>query len=221
MWMRAIHFATPAKTFLLMTAMTAALGPSLRAQPAPIIRAHQTEIGGFVGRTFGIDQSGVMGGGNICYSVLKELMPFAEFSYFPSIGRTAAVTGIAGATASFHLPIEDFNFGFHLRIPIPKSRVIPYGVLSFGAIHINGHTEQVTFPDALNPGRFVTQALPVPASTNYATSFGGGLRYYATERLGFRAEFKGYKPRGGIGGQPIDQALGLFYRATGGFFFQF
>lgn len=212
MWMRANLSNTPAKTALLMAAMAIVMGSSLRAQPAPILRAHTTEIGGFIGASYGIDQARVMGGGNICYSVVKAVMPFAEVSYFPGIGRTASVSGISGATATFSLPITDFNFGIHLRIPIPKSRVIPYGVLSFGAIHNSAHTEQIQFPDQLNPGKFVTTPFSVPASTNYATSFGGGIRLYATERLGFRGEFKAYKPNGGID---------MFYRATGGFFFQF
>jgi hypothetical protein len=212
MWMRAIRCATPAKTALFLAAISAVLGTSLNAQPAPILRAHTTEIGGFVGASYGIDQARIMGGGNICYSVIKEIMPFAEVSYFPGIGRTAAVQGIAGGTASFSLPITDFNFGVHLRIPIPKSRVIPYGVVSFGGIHNSAHTEQISIPDTLNPGKFVPFTLNVPSATNYATSFGGGIRLYATERLGFRGEFKAYKPNGGID---------MFYRATGGFFFQF
>ena len=206
------NLSTPAKTVLLTAALAFFTGTSLHAQPAPILRAHTTEIGGFVGASYGIDQARIMGGGNICYSIVKEVMPFAEVSYFPGIGRTAAVSGIANATATFSLPITDFNFGVHLRVPIPKSRVIPYGVVSFGAIHNSSHTEQIQFPDQLNPGQFVTTSFNVPAETHYATSFGGGLRLYATERLGFRGEFKAYKPTGGID---------VFYRATGGFFFQF
>jgi len=33
------------------------------------------------------------------------------------------------------------------------------------------------------------------ATTNFAASFGGGIRYYTTERLGFRMEFKAYLTR--------------------------
>jgi hypothetical protein len=211
MWMRA-NLDPLMKTVMLTAAMAIVLGNSLHAQPAPILRAHTTEIGGFLGASYGIDKARIMGGGNICYSVIREVMPFAEVSYFPGIGRTAAVSGIQGATATFSLPITDFNFGVHLRVPIPKSRVIPYGVLSFGAIHNAAHTEQIQFPDQLNPGKFVTTPFNVGAETHFATSFGGGLRLYATERLGFRGEFKAYKPTGGID---------VFYRATGGFFFQF
>ena len=93
------------------------------AQDAPIIRKGVTEVGGFVGASYGIDQARVMGGGNVVYSLTRALMPFGEFSYFPGIGRTQPVSGLANTTESFSIPITDFNVGFHLRIPIPKSRV--------------------------------------------------------------------------------------------------
>ena len=181
----------------------------LMGQPGVIIRAHTTEIGGFVGGSYGIDQTRVMGGGNVVYAVTREIMPEAEVSYFPGIGRKFVT---AGSTQTFSVPVTDFNFGVHVRVPIPKSRVIPYGVLSFGALHFSEQTRQIQTPDLLNPGKTVTTSVSVPSSTNYATSFGGGIRVYATERLGFRGEVKAYKPNGG---------LDLFYRATGGFFFQF
>ena|ERR1035437_9831408 len=75
------------------------------------------------------------------------------------------------------------------------------------------HTDMVTIP-AQPP--FPAETLPkqIPASTNYATSFGGGIRYYASEHYGFRAEVKAYKPTGSL----ITQ---VFSRATFGFFYQF
>ena len=204
------------RTTLLLTAVLAT-GTNLSAQ---ILRSHTTEIGGFVGQTFGVEQTSTMGGGNICYSITREFMPFGEFSYFPGVGRTVPVSGLDNTTARFDLPVEDFNFGLHVRIPIPKSHVIPYGVISFGAIHVNSHDETITFPDKVNGG-FQSIKQSVPSSTNYATSFGGGLRFYTGEHWGFRVEAKGYKPTGGVGGQPVGQVLGVFYRVTGGFFYQF
>jgi len=124
-------------------------------------------------------------------------MPFAEVSYFPGIGRTQSVTGIAGGTESFSIPLLDFNAGFHIRIPIPKSRIIPYAVVSVGGIHTPQRNVTASIPDPVKPGPI----LPVPpfqvnASTDFAVSGGAGLRYYATERLGFRVEFKAYRPTG-------------------------
>ena len=189
-------------------------GVSAVAQPAPIIRKGVTEVGGFVGASYGIDQTRVMGGGNVVYSLTRTLMPFGEVSYFPGIGRTQSVTGIPGATESFSIPLTDFNFGFHLRIPIPKSRIIPYGVISFGGIHTPQRNVTATFPNPASPGQVITTPpFQVSASTDFAVSGGAGLRYYATERLGFRVEFKAYRPTGTY--------TDAFYRVTGGFFYQF
>jgi hypothetical protein len=184
-----------------------------RAQDAPIIRKGVTEVGGFVGASYGIDKARVMGGGNVVYSLTRPLMPFAEFSYFPGIGRSRNVPGIANAKESFSIPITDFNAGFHLRVPIPKSRVIPYAVISVGVIHSPQRTVSAEYPDPFNPSRKVQDSFTVQSSTDFAVSGGGGLRLYATERLGFRGEFKAYKPTGTF--------TNPFYRVTGGFFFQF
>jgi hypothetical protein len=208
-------FQRVAAVVLPLAALMFTFGSALQAQPGAILRTHTTEVGGFIGASYGVDKARVMGGGNVAFSVTRELMPFAEVSYFPGIGRTATVTGIDLANSKYSLPIQDVNFGLHFRVPIPKSRVIPYGVISFGLIHNSEHTETITYPDTLRPGQMATLQLQVPAATNFATSFGGGIRVYATERLGFRGEFKGYKPSGG------DVKLDAFYRVTGGIFFQF
>jgi hypothetical protein len=207
-----------------MGAMMMVMGSSLSGQSGAILRRGTTEIGGFAGRTFGVDTATAMGGGNISYAVLREVMVLGEFSYFPGVEQTTAVTGIPGATARIKVPLEDFNFGIHFRVPVP-GRVIPYGVISFGALHINSNTLSVSVPDPFRPGQFTVTPVPVASSSTYATSFGGGIRFYAGEHYGFRVEAKGYKPTGNVagtlGGQSISTPLGVFYRVAGGFFYQF
>jgi hypothetical protein len=199
---------------LICTCAIVLLGSALASAQAPIIRQGVTEVGGFVGASYGIDQARVMGGGNVVYSLTKALMPFGEFSYFPGIGRTQPVSGLPNTTESFSIPISDFNFGFHLRIPIPKSRIIPYAVVSVGGIHSPSRDVTATYPDPFDKSKNVTTSpFRVASSTDFAFSGGGGIRYYATERMGFRAEFKAYKPSGTFSDP--------FYRVTGGFFFQF
>jgi hypothetical protein len=202
------------RTNLVWLCAVALLALPLLAQDVPIIRQGVTEVGGFVGASYGIDQARVMGGGNVVYSLTKTFMPFGEVSYFPGIGRTQSVTGIPGATETFSVPLTDFNFGFHLRVPIPKSRIIPYAVISIGGIHSPQRSVTATFPNPVNPGQVITTPpFQVNSSTDFAFSGGGGLRYYATERLGFRVEFKAYRPSGTY--------TDAFYRVTGGFFYQF
>lgn len=199
---------------LTLVCIAVLTGVPAAAQNAPIIRQGVTEVGGFVGASYGIDKTRIMGGGNVVYSLTRILMPFGEVSYFPGIGRTQSVTGVPGAVESFSIPLVDFNAGFHVRIPIPKSRIVPYGVVSAGGIHTPQRNVTATFPDPANPGQLITlPPFQVNASTDFAVSGGAGLRYYASERWGFRAEFKAYRPTGTY--------TNPFYRVTGGFFYQF
>jgi hypothetical protein len=207
--LQTVQYRQIARAALLAATAFVFAGGCLRAQ-APILRTNTVEIGPFIGGSYGIDQARVMGGGNIVYSLTREVQLLGEVSYFPGIGRKSTVSGLNGASSTFNIPITDFNFGMHFRLPIPKSHVIPYGVISFGAIHNSAHTEHISYTNPL--GQPATTDYPVAASTNYATSFGAGIRYYVTERLGFRTEFKGYKPTGN---------LDAFYRVAGGFFYQF
>jgi hypothetical protein len=194
-------------TALLLT------GSIAMAQDAPIIRKGVVEVGGFVGGSYGIDQARVMGGGNVVYSLTRAFMPFGEISYFPGIGRSQDVVGIPGARETFSIPITDFNFGFHFRIPISKSRVIPYAIFSVGGIHSPNRNVVATYPNPADPTRQSQDQITVASETDFAVSGGAGLRYYATERWGFRGEFKAYKPTGTF--------TDPFYRVTGGFFYQF
>lgn len=180
------------------------------AQDAPIIKTHVTEVGGFVGGTFRVDHTRVMGGGNIVYSLTRVIMPFAEVSYFPGIEQRSAGSQ-PGSYVLYKVPFTAFNAGLHVRVPIPRSRIIPYGLIAAGALHEGANTSTNVDPtgfalSAHNPSRLL-----------YATSFGGGLRYYVNERLGFRGEVEGYVPV--VGATSVK--IGTFYRVAAGFFFQF
>jgi hypothetical protein len=94
--------------------------------------------------------------GPVTASTRLEL--WVAVSYFPGIGRSQQVVGIAGASQVFSLPLVNFNAGFHLRIPIPKSRIIP-GVISAGGIHTLERTLNVSYPN--------------PSSTSSKTGFVG------------------------------------------------
>jgi hypothetical protein len=203
-------WCSPAKRAVLGLAIasTAAL-----AQDVAILRKHTTEVGGFVGASYGVDKSRIMGGGNITYSLFTNLLPYAEVSYFPGIGRESAVSGITGAKAVFSLPATDFNFGVHLRVRLPNTRIVPYAVLGAGGMHLSGGTEIIESRNPLDPTRIDRTSVPRAPETSYATNFGGGFRLYAKEHLGFRGEFKAYKLS--------NDAFPVFYRVTGGFFFQF
>ena len=129
------------------------------------------EAGGFVGGSYGIDRTRAMGGGNIVYVPTKGtvgIMPFVEVSYFPGIGRTQKVVGVSGATETFSVPLMDFNGGLHLRVRIPHSNIIPYGVIGVGGIHSPQRSVTATFPNPRTPARSLPRQLfrstPLPAS---------------------------------------------------------
>jgi hypothetical protein len=197
--------------------VTALAGAALGQGSAAIMRQGVPEVGGFVGASYGILQTHVMGGGNVVYSLRRTFMPFGEVSYFPGVGQTVttSVSGLAGATQTHvNLPLTDFNAGFHIRFPIARSRVIPYGVMSVGGLHFSDHSFPVTFVIPGTGGQTTTVQAMASGETEFAVSGGGGIRYYTTEHYGFRAEFKAYKPTNGT-------YTNAFYRVAFGFFYQF
>lgn len=174
----------------LLLAAVGSLG--LSAQTASVVRSGSYEVGGFVGASYGIDDFRWMGGANVTYAANKYILPYAEFSYFPGIGRKQSRT-IPGLSKpvdiSYNIPLTDFHGGVHIRMPIREFPIVPYGVFGVGMIHaperqfnVNVEGIQVPFTSA--------------ATTNAAVNFGGGLRYYINQRFGIRAEAKAYKPTG-------------------------
>lgn len=186
---------------------------SALAQDAPVIRAHTFEVGLFTGASYGIDEARVMGGGNVSFGLTKQILPYVEFSYFPGIGRKQE--GIFPGTGrpfttSYSIPIADFHGGVHIRFVRAERRVVPYGVFGMGVLHSFDRTVDATYSDASGP--FNRVQLDVPSRNDFAVNFGGGIRFYLTQRFGFRLEAKAYKPTG-----PFNDVFG---KAEAGIFFQ-
>jgi hypothetical protein len=180
----------------------------LSAQTASVVRSGSYEVGGFVGASYGIDDFRWMGGANVTYAANKYILPYAEFSYFPGIGRkdTRTIPGLSQpVNISYSIPLSDFHGGVHIRMPIREFPIVPYGVFGVGMIHaperqFNVNVEGIQVP------------FTAPASTDAAINFGGGLRYYINQRFGIRAEAKAYKPMG--------QFTNMFGKVEFGFFIQ-
>ena len=188
------------------------LGPTLTAQVAPIVRKGSTELGVFIGSSYGTDAFRVMGGGNVSYSVTKVFMPYAEFSYFPGLPRQA--DGGVGANgnqivAKYDLPLADFHVGVHVRFPLAEHRFVPYGVFGVGGVHNYSTSYDFSFVAAGTPR---TQTVPVPADNSFAVNFGGGLRYYINQKYGIRFEAKVYKATGIINDIFSKYEFGFFYQ---------
>ncbi len=203
---------------LVVAVLALAAAPALQAQ-APLIRTGNTEIGGFIGSSFGAGSGDfrVMGGGNVVYAASRNIMPYGEFSYFVQplpASAFVALPASAPAKFTFSIPLTDFHGGVHIRFPVKQHPLVPYGALGVGVLHSLERKETVTIPAS---GGFPASTLTptVPGQSNFAVNFGGGLRYYATERFGFRIEAKGYKPTGDIG-----KVVGVFGKVEFGFFYQ-
>src|SRR5579884_1718570 len=195
---------------ILVLLLTAAIC-QLSAQVS-VVRTNSFEIGGFGGASYGIDQFRAMGGGNVTYAINKYILPYVEYSYFPGIGRSinGTFTGTGNPyQASYSIPLSDFHGGVHIRIPIREKPIVPYLVFGAGALTHFQHTVTASYTSASG----ITQIpLVVPAGTDFATNFGGGIRFYVTQRFGFRVEAKAYKPTGAF--------TDVFGKVEGGIFIQ-
>lgn len=191
----------------------------IRASDVPWLKQNTWELGGFVGASYGVDESRIMGGGNLTYSALRNILPYVEVSYFPSIQRTLTRPDpISGTdTIKYDVPLADVNFGIHARVQVPHTPIVPYAVLGFGLLHELQSTQTTIQPN--DTGGYYSTPSTVAASTNYATNFGGGVRIYLSESFGLRGEFKGYELTGG----PLKNDLhyNRLWRATFGVFWQF
>src|SRR4051794_31381925 len=157
---------------------------SMYGQSAPFLSPHTFEVVGFVGSSYGLDEFRVMGGGNVTYGINRYILPYAEFSYFPGLPRE-----VSGSfprtnetfTAKFTVPISDFHAGVHIRFPIHESRIVPYAVFGLGGLHTYGRTVDAEY--TLPGGGRGTLQIPVDSSTDFAVNWGGGLRFYTTQRF--------------------------------------
>jgi hypothetical protein len=198
-----------------LAVMCVAAAPAVFGQSAPHLSSHTFEVGGFAGASYGLDSWRLMGGGNVTYGITRNILPYAEFSYFPGIKRVindVFPTSRLPYTAEFDVPITDFHGGVHIRIPIKESKWVPYLVFGMGLLRNSRADYVIKFNDPITgspdtlPGEFA-------ASNSFAVNGGGGLRYYLNQRLGFRVEAKIYKPTGMLSDR--------FGKVEGGFFIQF
>lgn len=184
-------------------------------QSVPSCKGGNFEVGLFGGESYGLDRFRPMGGANVAYGLSCALYPFAEASYLPGILRTVNVpTGSTTSAQQFSVNMTDFHAGLHVRLPRPESRVLPYGVIGVGLIRGSKSTGTVYNVSDFGTVAFTQQ---IPASTNFAVDFGAGLRFFFTERIAMRIEFKGFKPTSA----PTPLEPKVFYRFAIGPVFQF
>jgi hypothetical protein len=197
---------TKTGSWMLAATVLAFGGVTASAQVAPGLRTGTTELGLFAGASIGLDKLRPMGGMNVSRAVTSWALPYGEFSYFPEIARRQTVgTSVSEGGAK----IYDIHFGVHLCAPLKEKRVLPYGVFGFGWVRtdVMVKTRDTRAPAGTGTDNHFTDNDP-------AVNFGGGIRYYATDRAGFRVEYKLYRPVSG-------RFTEFFSKVEGGLFFQF
>jgi hypothetical protein len=177
--------------------------PGLAVAQTPDLRPGNFELGLYGGASYGADNFRPMGGFNVSYSLPKLLLPYGEFSYFPALVRNYSTPQVTYLISS---RIVDFHAGVHIRILPHESRVVPYGVVGIGVL--GSHTTGTETSAGVPPATYDQ------TSTDPAVNFGAGLRVYHTSYLGYRAEYKLYRPLSG----PFTN---FFSKVEGGIFFQF
>lgn len=201
-----------------LLAATALLAMPAFAQNIGLVRTGNTEVGGFFGASYGLDHWRGMGGGNVAYAATRFILPYVEYSYFPGIIREGSINlpGFGTTTFQTSIPLSDFHGGVHVRFPRGQTPVMPYLALGAGVISYR----DTTATNINIPGLGPVPDQRIDGVNAFAVNFGGGIRYYTTERLGFRAEFKGYKPRGTSAVSGSVDSGAPFYKLTVGIFFQ-
>ena len=148
------------------------------------------------------------GGANFAYALNTYIYPYAEFSVLP--GGSSAISKDVPATINdvFRVPADllDVHGGVHIRIPVNK-RFVPYGVFGVGMLRFYSQSLDEIFKGTR------INSTPLPSENHFSFNYGGGVRYYITNRVGVRFEVKAYGPTSILGGTPL--------RVMGGIFFQF
>lgn len=185
-----LRWLVPSLTLSMMFAVGSTM--SLQAAETEVGTA---EVAGYGGLVAGIGTHGVLGGG-LAYAVKPRLLAVGEFSYIPGGGEQVSGPGYVVKTSS---RAYDFNGGIHFQFPLREPKAVPYVAAGLGALH----------GSASYTGSALGQTYSGKASsTDFYFNFGGGLRYYVSERWGLRPELKIF-----AGDETyVRLAIGIFYQ---------
>ena len=112
--------------------------------------------------------------------------------------------------ASTRIPFQDVHGGVHIRFPVRENPLAPYAVFGMGVVAYKART--LTFAGSTtNPNTPPPPPIRLKASSDFAVNFGGGVRYYVSQRLGMRLEGKAYKATGRFDDVFGKLEIGLFY----------
>ncbi|HEU0139438.1 MAG TPA: outer membrane beta-barrel protein [Bryobacteraceae bacterium] len=144
-------------------------------------QADYAELAGFGGFVSGIGTHGTVGG-SLGYSTSRHIMPILEFSYIPlgsdefAFGDRFSRTLVRRDSRAY-----EFNGGLHIRFPMSRWRAVPYGAFGLGFVRSSVEIDSASF---------LQQYSNRLSDTDFAASFGGGVRYPIAGGFGLRPEIK-------------------------------
>jgi hypothetical protein len=197
----------------LLALMSAAVA---LGQNVPYLRPGSIEVGPFLGGSYGIVDAQYMVGGNFTVAATKNILPYAEFTYFPQVANPPVIgptpSNVSSISVNRNIDFYDFHGGVHIRLPIHEKPFVPY--LAFGVGTLHHFAQSVTATAVFTDGsRATLPPLVQPGGSDFAVNFGGGLRYYfSSAKFGMRAEVKVYKPTGTFNSTFGKAEIGLFYQ---------
>ena len=134
--------------------------------------------------------------GGVAYAGTERLLAVGEFSYIP--GGSQKISGV-GFAAKASAGAYDFNGGIHFQFPLKEPKAVPYVAAGVGALHSSGSATTTVMG---------TTASTKASATDFYFNFGGGLRYYVSDRWGIRPELKIF-----AGDETfVRLAIGIFYQ---------
>jgi opacity protein-like surface antigen len=175
--MHQIRIRVSARTLLRigLCALVAGAG-SLRAQWGA---TDVGEVSAYGGIAFGATGARPTVGGSTGISASRYAIALIETSYIPLDQRTLAYHPGVFATSS---RLFDFAFAVDVRVPV-RERWEPYGILA-PAYLFNWYDARTVRSD----GTVIFRRGLSDSKFGFET--GGGIRYYARENWGFRAEYR-------------------------------
>jgi hypothetical protein len=155
---------------------------------------HNLEVTGQLGLVSGIGSHGSFGG-SLGGPITDRLSLSGDLSYIPLGGSNVTILG-----SSLRSSAKAFNFNGNLQYQFnPFRSVVPYAGAGLGFLHSSFQTSSNGL------GSFSADG----SSTDLYFNVGGGVRYYAKERWGFKPELM------------IFAGPNTYVRFGGGIFYQF
>jgi hypothetical protein len=129
---------------------------------------------------------------------------FGEFSYSPLASATlsSADLGVSNASGSGSLHLATYGGGYDYSFGSSKT-LVPYAVVALGA------AVQTLSASASVAGVSASTSM---SSTAFDFGFGGGVRFFATKRWGFKPEVRYQRMQASSGGNStLSYSVGFFY----------